>query len=162
MPDNKKTQSSGLSSVGMMIIATVLLFVAALMMFFPNLKTLTGDKIFSANEYFFASGIGTEKSVWPVFVGYMLITLSAFGTLVMALPFVKYSYKTEKIVFISLMVAEIIGFALVALTCVFYSGINDNFKKLNMLSANAGIYICCILTGASAIINYFILRADKI
>ncbi len=160
MPNNTKSKSNGISSVGLMIIGVVCLMIASLMMFFPGIKTTELGGNYSAASIFFRAPFAEHPGIWPVFIGYMFIFLSGIATLVMALPVVRYSWKFEKNVFIGLSIAELVGGILVACICLFYSALcRGTLGNLGMLW---GSYLAIFFTAGALVCNYFILQKDKV
>ncbi len=159
MPNTKK--KTGPSSVTLMIVSCVFLFLAVIMMFFPNIicHSLPRD-VYAAFRIFFNNQAQAGfKGAWPVFVGYMLLLACAILTLFMALPFWQYDYKTERILFITLTVCELVGAALIGLINVWLFAMND--IPLEQMIMHVGPYAVMALSVVCAAFNIWCIQLDK-
>ncbi len=162
MPETTKKRR--VTSVTIMIICIVLLFLAALCMFFPNIITPRGGTPSAADIFWPGSKKAYDvnyNGIWPVFIGYMFIFLCGVGTLIIALPVIQITYKLEKILLITFTALEVVGAILVALINVFYCGLNDYMAQLMDTEFYWGAYLAVIFTLVAAGLNIFALYLDK-
>ncbi|MCD8195105.1 MAG: hypothetical protein LUD22_02245 [Coprobacillus sp.] len=161
MPQAQK--KSRVTSVTIMIISIVLLMIASLAMFFPNIKTAAGASP-SAADIFWPNSKNQPVGfigIWPVFIGYMFIFLCGVGTLVLALPVIHLSYKLEKTLLITFTALEVVGAILVALINVFYCSINGFMAQLMDTTFYWGAYLAVFCTLIAAGLNIYAIYLDR-
>ncbi len=159
MPQQEK--KSGPSSVTLMIVSCVFLFLAVLMMFFPNIicHSLPRDVYGAFRLFFNGQAQAGYKGIWPVFVGYMLLLACAILTLFMALPFWHYDYKTERILFITLTAVELFAAVLIGLINVWLLAFNG--IPLEQMIMHVGPYAVMALSVTCACFNIWCIQLDK-
>lgn len=148
-----------LSSVFYMWFAFGLGIISVLVMFAPFMTNEYGD-VTSANGFFWNDG--PTNGAWPVFVGFMLILVSAIASGVIALPFIQISEKLEKIILISSISAFVVGAIMIGLLPVMYSSLNGAKVgfELSDFTLLGGWYVSLITAVAAAVFNVIALKLD--
>lgn len=148
-----------ITSETMMLIGFLFAVLAISMMFVP---AIDGKIINSSVDIFFdRPGADIRVGVWPVFVGYMLITLGGIILLIMALPFVKPTLKLEKAILIITIILLTAGAVLCFITYNLVIIMNNFSSGLqNVYSPLAGPYLAGIFSLISAGCTVWALKLD--
>ena len=154
-------KESRFDSVVYMWIAFGITIAATLMMFVP--QYMIEGQIMSAtvNGGFFGNSL--HEGAWPSFIGYMAILLGGIITGVLALPFVRVSYKMECFILLCASALELIGIALISMAVVWYCFINGQPKLITHAGyvLQAGAYIADVLALLAIICNVRAILLDK-